>query len=40
MDFLKTDAPFWKKESTTKSENWVKSRSQDEEKKKHWKNEN
>jgi len=40
MDFLKTDAPFWKKESSTKSENWVKSRSQDEEKKKHWKNEN
>ena len=40
MDFLKTDAQFWKKESTTKYENWVKSRSQDEEKKKHWKNEN
>ena len=40
MDFLKTDAPFWKKETTTTAEKWVESRTQDIEKKKHWKSEN
>ena len=37
MDFLKTDAPFWKKETTTTAEKWVESRTQDIEKKKQWK---
>ena len=40
MDFLKTDAPFWKKERTTTAEKWVESRTQDIEKKKQWKSEN
>ncbi len=40
MDFLKTDAPFWKKETTTTAEKWVESRTQDIEKKKQWKSEN
>ncbi len=40
MDFLKTDAPFWKKETTTTTEKWVESRTQDIEKKKQWKSEN
>ncbi len=39
MDFLKTDAPFWKKETTTTAEKWVESRTQDIEKKKKWKSE-
>lgn len=29
MDFLKTQAPFWKKERTTESERWVESRDSD-----------
>jgi molybdopterin synthase catalytic subunit len=30
MDFLKTQAPFWKRESTAKGERWVDSRASDE----------
>ncbi len=36
MDFLKTDAPFWKKEVTDKEEKWVGRRESDEEQKKRW----
>ena len=36
MDYLKTDAPFWKKESTEKKEEWVESRESDDEQKKRW----
>ncbi len=37
MDYLKTDAPFWKKESIDNKDSWVKSRSSDEHQKKRWK---
>ena len=36
MDYLKTDAPFWKKESTGQKEEWVESRKSDDEQKKRW----
>ena len=36
MDYLKTDAPFWKKESTEQKEVWVESRESDDEQKKRW----
>jgi molybdopterin synthase catalytic subunit len=36
MDFLKTDAPFWKKEVSDKDEKWVGKRESDEEQKKRW----
>ena len=36
MDFLKTDAPFWKKEVSDKEEKWVGKRESDEEQKKRW----
>lgn len=36
MDYLKTDAPFWKKESTKQKEAWVESRKSDNEQKKRW----
>jgi len=36
MDFLKTDAPFWKKEVSEKEEKWVGKRDSDEEQKKRW----
>ena len=36
MDFLKTDAPFWKKEVSDKVEKWVGKRESDEEQKKRW----
>ena len=29
MDWLKTDAPFWKLEKTAKNENWVEDRNED-----------
>ena len=38
MDFLKTDAPFWKKEASDKQEKWVGKRDHDEKQKKRWKN--
>jgi molybdopterin synthase catalytic subunit len=36
MDFLKTDAPFWKKEVGEKGGNWVASRDSDELARKKW----
>ena len=38
MDYLKTDAPFWKKEISDKQEKWVGKRDHDEKQKKRWKN--
>lgn len=37
MDYLKTNAPFWKKEITSQGENWVQSRESDIEKLKQYK---
>lgn len=37
MDWLKTDAPFWKKEETEKGDHWVAAKSDDMEKKDKWK---
>lgn len=37
MDYLKTEAPFWKKEQGDKGENWVASRQSDEEAAARWK---
>lgn len=36
MDFLKTQAPFWKKEVTNKGERWVAAKLSDEEALKRW----
>jgi molybdopterin synthase catalytic subunit len=36
MDFLKTDAPFWKKEATTEGERWVDARREDDAAKDRW----
>ena len=36
MDYLKTDAPFWKKEVSEQGSNWVASRDSDEEARKKW----
>ena len=36
MDYLKIDAPFWKKESSDKEEKWVDSSSNDKKQKKRW----
>ena len=36
MDFLKTEAPFWKKESTPQGERWVDARSSDSQAAKRW----
>ena len=37
MDFLKTRAPFWKKESTPEGERWVEARSSDDVAANRWK---
>jgi len=37
MDFLKTDAPFWKKEISDKEAKWVEIRETDEKQKSRWK---
>ena len=37
MDYLKTDAPFWKKEATGSTARWVEPRSQDDKAKARWK---
>ena len=37
MDYLKTEAPFWKKESISSGERWVEAKSADEEARKRWK---
>jgi molybdopterin synthase catalytic subunit len=36
MDFLKINAPFWKKEVTLEGEFWVKSKSSDKQKAEEW----
>ena len=36
MDFLKTDAPFWKKEDTGATSGWVEARAEDDEAKSRW----
>jgi len=36
MDYLKTQAPFWKKEHTQSSSKWVKSKTTDEDKSDSW----
>jgi molybdopterin synthase catalytic subunit len=36
MDFLKTEAPFWKKEITPQGENWVAAKTSDTLAKQHW----
>jgi molybdopterin synthase catalytic subunit len=36
MDYLKTDAPFWKKEATAAGDRWVEQRSADDEAKARW----
>ena len=36
MDYLKTDAPFWKKEATPEGERWVDARAEDDEAKERW----
>ena len=38
MDYLKTEAPFWKKEQTADGARWVDARSSDEEAQQRWKN--
>lgn len=39
MDYLKTKAPFWKKERTTESTRWVESRDSDAKAAERWKSE-
>ena len=36
MDWLKTDAPFWKKEQTAQGEHWVAAKAEDDVKKDRW----
>jgi molybdopterin synthase catalytic subunit len=36
MDFLKTQAPFWKKETTIDGDRWIEAKSSDMEKSKNW----
>ena len=36
MDYLKTRAPFWKKEHTPAGERWVEARTSDDEKAARW----
>lgn len=36
MDFLKTDAPFWKKETTPDGESWVDARAEDDAARDRW----
>lgn len=37
MDYLKVDAPFWKKELTISSENWVEEKGTDQKRAERWK---
>lgn len=37
MDYLKTNAPFWKKEQTPEGERWVDAKESDEDEKEKWK---
>jgi molybdopterin synthase catalytic subunit len=36
MDYLKTDAPFWKKEATPQGTRWVEARASDDDAKQRW----
>jgi molybdopterin synthase catalytic subunit len=36
IDYLKTDAPFWKKESSEQGENWVEAKNSDNEAREKW----
>ncbi len=36
MDYLKTEAPFWKKEQTSTGERWVEARASDDEARQRW----
>jgi molybdopterin synthase catalytic subunit len=36
MDYLKTEAPFWKKESTADGERWVDARASDDHSRRRW----
>lgn len=36
MDYLKTDAPFWKKEATATGEHWVEAKSEDDKARDRW----
>lgn len=36
MDYLKTQAPFWKKETTEKGDSWIEAKSGDQEKAQTW----
>jgi molybdopterin synthase catalytic subunit len=36
MDYLKTDAPFWKKETNERGENWVEAKASDNEAREKW----
>jgi molybdopterin synthase catalytic subunit len=36
MDYLKTEAPFWKKEATPSGERWVEAKSSDDVAREHW----
>ena len=36
MDYLKTEAPFWKKEQTAEGEHWVESRNSDDQARARW----
>ncbi|MEQ1601628.1 MAG: molybdopterin synthase catalytic subunit MoaE [Methylophilaceae bacterium] len=38
MDYLKTEAPFWKKEETATGERWVEAKASDNESKQRWSN--
>ncbi len=36
MDYLKTDAPFWKKETTTRGDRWIEAKASDLKKSQDW----
>lgn len=36
MDYLKTEAPFWKKEATSSGERWVEAKSSDDDARERW----
>jgi len=36
MDYLKTEAPFWKKEQTPDGERWVEAKDSDDQARSHW----
>ena len=36
MDYLKTEAPFWKKEATAEGEQWLEAKETDETARKRW----